>query len=108
MAQIRASISFFWACRRSGGNHVTFEHAIKCRRAVGLSVPMSGSYYKWCLTVSPFGQISKDTHRFPRQPFPLQSLTQARRTLFPFRGEQRTNSSHGSPTPQFSRAPSPF
>ena len=29
-----------WACRRGGGNYVTFAHAIKCRRAVGLSAPI--------------------------------------------------------------------
>ena len=41
MAQIRAFASFFiWACRRGGGNYVTFAHAIKCRRAVGLSAPI--------------------------------------------------------------------
>jgi hypothetical protein len=33
-------IFFIWACRRGGGNHVLFAHAIQCRRAVGLSIPM--------------------------------------------------------------------
>ena len=40
MAQIRGFLFFIWACRCGGGNHVMFAYAIKCRRAVGLSVPM--------------------------------------------------------------------
>ena len=35
------------------------------------------------------------------QPFPLQSLTHARRTTHPFRGEHRTSSSQHSPAPRF-------
>ena len=59
-------------------------------------------------TIGDGGISDRQRHSFSPKSFPLQSLTHARRTPLPFRGEQRTTSSHGSPAPRFSHAPSPF
>ena len=90
-----------WACRRGGGNHVTSAHAVQCLRAVGLSAPMPGSND---LVLGSFSLLVnfQSCATVPRQPFPLQSLTQARRTPHPFRGEQLAASSQRSPAPRLS------
>ena len=97
-------IFFIWACRRgvrfTSHSHTHFQMPPR-RRAFhyndfGLeptTIPPP--------TIGDGGISDWQWHPFSPKSFPFQSLTQARRTPLPFRGEQRTTSSHGSPVPRF-------
>ena len=107
MARIRASVIFFYLgvpARRRELRCIRTHHPMPPRRRAfhsndfGLVPPP---------TIGGGGISDWQRHPFSPKSFPLQSLTHARRTPHPFRGEQRTTSSQPSPAPRFSRAPFP-
>ncbi|MCR4858312.1 MAG: hypothetical protein K5890_08980 [Bacteroidales bacterium] len=104
-AEIHFCIFFFiWACRRGGYGGICEKADVETRlgaslqngrdfrrRAVGLSALMILAWNPppFRETRSVKRNLRLAGNAFPPKSFPLQSLTQARRTPHPFRGEQR-------------------